>query len=152
MIRILINNNRIAIRIGVVYMPQESRTTVQELAEYNKKIENEIEEASQNKQHILIIGDFNCKVVNKTNGNDNTITNGGRIQIELAKKHDLHLMVAREKCNGTWTRELGKEKSTLVHFSIIKADEEYNDKLEIVMDRIRATNKINCIEKHSNVI
>ena len=65
MIRILINNNRIEIRIGVVYMPQESRTTVQELEECNKKIENEIEKANQDKQHILVVGDFNCKIGNK---------------------------------------------------------------------------------------
>ena len=43
MIWILINNNRVKLRIGVVYMPQESRTTVQELAECHKKTENEKE-------------------------------------------------------------------------------------------------------------
>ena len=65
------DNNRIKIRIGVVYVPQESRTTVQELAECHTKIENEIEKANQDKQHILVVGDFNCKIGN--NGNDNTI-------------------------------------------------------------------------------
>ena len=39
MIWILMNNNRVKLRMGVAYMPQESRTTVQELAECYKKIE-----------------------------------------------------------------------------------------------------------------
>ena len=43
MIWILINNNRVKLRIGVVYMPQESGSTVQELAECYKKTENEKE-------------------------------------------------------------------------------------------------------------
>ena len=72
--------------------------------------------------------------------------------IVQVKKHNLHLIIAGGKCKGTCTRELGKEKSILDHFSIIKADKECNDRLEIVKDRIRATNIINCIEKHSNVI
>ena len=78
------NNSHIKIRMGVAYMPQESRATVQELAECYKKIENDIEKANQDKQHILVVGDFNCKIGNKINGN--TITMGGRMLIELVKK------------------------------------------------------------------
>ena len=43
-------------------MPQESTTTVHELAECYKKIDNEIEEANQDKHNILIVGDFNCTI------------------------------------------------------------------------------------------
>ena len=63
---ILINNDRIEIRIGVIYMPQESRTTVQESSEFYKKIANEIEKANQDKHHISVVADFNCKVCNKS--------------------------------------------------------------------------------------
>ena len=97
MIWILINNNHFKIRIGVVLMPQESRKTVQELAECHKKIVNEMEKASQDKHHIVIVGYFNCKIGNKINGNDNTITNGERMPIELVKKHNIHLMTAGGK-------------------------------------------------------
>ena len=37
-------------------------------------IENEIEKGNQDKQHISIIEDVNCKIGNKIKGNDNTIT------------------------------------------------------------------------------
>ena len=62
-------------------MPQESRTTVQELAECYEKIHIEIEKENQDKHHILIVGDFKCKICNKINGNDNIITKGGRMLI-----------------------------------------------------------------------
>ena len=65
MIWILINNNRIKIRIWVVYMLQESRITVKELAECYEKTENEIEKADQDNQHILVVGDFNCEIGDK---------------------------------------------------------------------------------------
>ena len=73
---LLINNNHIMIRIVVVYMPQESRTTVQELAEYHKKID---------KHHIIVVGNFNCKIGSKINGNDNAITKLWRMLIEIVK-------------------------------------------------------------------
>ena len=69
MIWILINNNRVELRIGVVYMPQESRTTGQELTECYKKIENEIEKANQDKQYIIVVGDFSYKICSKINDN-----------------------------------------------------------------------------------
>ena len=81
MIWILINNNHIKIRIGVV--PQESRITVQEFAECYNKIENKIEKANPDKQHILVVGD--CKIGNKIIGNDNTITKGGKMLIKVVK-------------------------------------------------------------------
>ena len=47
---------------------------------------------------------------------------------------------------------LGKEKSILDYFLIKKADIECYEKLKIDKDIIWAPNKINCIEKQTNVI
>ena len=60
-------------------------------------------------------------------------------------------MNAGGKCNGTWTRELRKEKSILDYFLIKKADIECYEKLEIDKDRIWAPYEITCIEKQTNV-
>ena len=72
--------------------------------------------------------------------------------LELAKKHNVHLMNAGGECNGTCTRELGKETSILDYFLIKKADIECYEKLEIDKDRIWATIKITRMEKQTNVI
>ena len=53
----------------------------------------------------------------------------------------------RGKCNGIWTRELGKDKSIINYILIKKADVECYEKLEIDKDRIRAPHTINFIEK-----
>ena len=54
MIWILINNNCAKLRIGVVYMPQESRTTVQELVECYKKTENGIDKDDKDKMSNIL--------------------------------------------------------------------------------------------------
>ena len=116
MIWILININRIEIRILVVYMPQESRTTVQELADCYRKMENEIEKANQEEQHIIIVGDLNCRIGNKVNGNDNAMTKGERMPMELVIEHNLHLMNAGENVMGHGQENLGRKN--LYYFTL----------------------------------
>ena len=50
------------IRIGIVYMPQESRTLLKELKVLYEIIEEQVEIAKKEGEKIMLMGDFNCKI------------------------------------------------------------------------------------------
>ena len=58
---ILLDNNRSKIRIGVIYAPQENVTSNNELKIMYNNISKQISIAQQEKQQVLILGDFNAK-------------------------------------------------------------------------------------------
>ena len=59
---ILLDNNRNNIRIGVTYAPQENVTSNNELKLVHNNISKQILIAHEEKQQVLILGDFNAKV------------------------------------------------------------------------------------------
>ena len=111
---ILLDNNRSKIRIGVIYAPQEHVTSNNELKVMYNNISKQISIAQEERQQVLILGDFNAKVGTYIEGNKPTVTKGGRQLMKMAKKYDL-VIINKEKevCKGLWTRVQGQERSIL---------------------------------------
>ena len=61
MIWILIDNTKLQLRLGLIYAPQESRSTTVQLEKMYDRIGRQIMQANVKNQHIIILGDFNCK-------------------------------------------------------------------------------------------
>ena len=59
---ILLDKNRSKIRIGVIYAPQENVTSKNELKVMCNNISKQISIAQEERQQVLILGDFNTKV------------------------------------------------------------------------------------------
>ena len=74
---ILLDNNRSKIRIGVIYAPQENVTSNNELKIMYNNISKQISIAQEERQQVLILGDFNAKVGTYIEGNKRTMTKGG---------------------------------------------------------------------------
>ena len=123
---ILINNNRVKLRIGVVYFPQERD---QDLKEIYKVIKQQVRESGEKKEAILIVGDFNSKVGSVIEGNNKVVSKGGRKLLSIIEKEGLVLGNAMEKCDGTWTRVEGKKKSILDY---VIMDEDFSEHIESV--------------------
>ena len=64
-----LDNEKVKIMIGVIYMPQESRTKIDKLKEIYQVIEEPIDEGRWKGDSILILGDLNCKVGKEIEGN-----------------------------------------------------------------------------------
>ena len=75
---ILLDNNRSKIRIGVIYAPQENVTSKNELKVMCNNISKQISIAQEERQHVLILGDFNAKVGTYIEDNKPIVTKGGR--------------------------------------------------------------------------
>ena len=76
MIWIRVDNNKIKIRIGVIYMTQESRTTVDNLQKIYKAKKSEIRAAMDNAQSVAVCGDINCKVGTILQDNNPIVSKG----------------------------------------------------------------------------
>ena len=74
---ILLDNNRSKIRIGVIYAPQENVTSNNELKIMYNNISKQISIAQEERQQVLILGDFNAKVGTYIEGNKPTVTKAG---------------------------------------------------------------------------
>ena len=80
---------------------------------YNN-ISKQISIAQEERQQVLILGDFNAKVGTYIEDNKPTVTEKGRQLIKMAKKYNL-VIINKEKevCKGLWTRLQGQERSIL---------------------------------------
>ena len=108
-----LDNGRARVKIGVVYMPQEKSTKTPELKKIYRQIEEEVIKTHQAKESIIILGDFNCKVGEKIQGNDSEVSKGGKLLLELCKNTGMVIGNAQKNCTGTWTRRMGNERSIL---------------------------------------
>ncbi len=117
-----LNNSKFKMKIGVVYMPQESRTKLNILKEIYEEIEKEIIEAKEKGYSILLLGDFNCKVGEKIPENNKEITKGGRVMLKMLEKHNIALGNAQEICEGLWTRIEGTKKSVIDYVLVAEED------------------------------
>ena len=88
-----LTNNKTKIRIGLVYNPQENKTTKDELEEVYGRIESEIKNARKMKQHIIVMGDMNCKIGDLIDGNKEEISKGGKIMIKMIKENNMIILV-----------------------------------------------------------
>ena len=125
---IVINNKRIKMRIGIVYFPQEKD---QDIKEIYKVIKQQVRESAENRESVIVVGDFNCKVGEMVKGNKKEISNGGRKLVKFAEKEGLVIGNAMEICEGTWTREEGKSKSVLDYVLFDEEMAEHIKKMRI---------------------
>ena len=79
MLWLVIDNTRIKIRVGVIYAPQESRTSKEQLKVMYEKIGEQVLFAKEKGQKLLILGDFNCKIGEIINGNKPEVSKGGKL-------------------------------------------------------------------------
>ena len=117
-----LNNGKVNLKIGVIYMPQESRTLVHKLREIYESIEAEIADAKQKGESVLIMGDLNCKVGEEINGNTKEITKGGRLLLKMLRKFKMKMVNAEKCCEGVWTRAEGTCRSILDYVIVFEED------------------------------
>ena len=103
---ILLDNNRSKIRIGVIYDPHELKIM------YNN-ISKQISIAQEERQQVLILGDFNAKVGTYIEDNKPTVTKGGRELMKMTWKIWFGNNKEKEVCKGIWTRVQGQQRSIL---------------------------------------
>ena len=109
---ILLTNTTKKNRIEVIYAPQENVTPNNELKLMYENIREQIKIGKEEKQQILIIGDFNTKIGEAIQGNKTQVTKGGRQLPKLANKENMIILnTVKEKCKGVWTRVQEEEKS-----------------------------------------
>ena len=75
---ILLDNNRSKITVGVIYVPQENVTSNNKLKIMYNNISKQISISQDERQQVLILGDFSAKVGTYTEGNKPTVIKGGR--------------------------------------------------------------------------
>ena len=88
--------------------PSIKRTPNQDLKKLYKAIENNISEASQRNEKLVLIGDFNCKVGNCFQGNTETKTKGGRLLLKMVEKHyvwSMQIATVKEYGYGSRTKK-----------------------------------------------
>ena len=135
---ICVDNQRITLRVGLIYAPQESRTKKAALKTMYKDIEKEIVLARNEDQHLLIMGDFNsCKVGKEIVANPSgKVSKAGEFFLNLTKDNDLHIVNNDKKCIGTITRKQGKEESILDYILINANDRKGIESLKIDEERL----------------
>ena len=106
-------DNKTKIRIDIVHNPQENKTTKDELEEVYWRIESEIKNGRKMEQHIIVMGDMNCKIGDLIDGNKEEISKGVKIMIKMIKENNMIILNSQEKCQGKWTRSSGREKSII---------------------------------------
>ena len=120
---LVINNTRMALRIGVIYAPQESRTVKEEYIKMYESINEQILAAKQKNQKLLLMGDFNCKIGGYIDGNNKEVSKSGPNFLQMLKSNKLFLLNGSEKCKGLWTRKEGDTRSILDYIIVDQEDE-----------------------------
>ena len=113
-----LTNNKTKIRIGIVYNPQENKTTTDKPEEVYGRNESEIKKARKMEQRIIVMGDMYCKTCDLIDGNTEEISKGGKIMINMIKENNMIILNSLEKCRGKWTRSSGREKSIIYYIMI----------------------------------
>ena len=85
---VVINNDRIKIRIGLVYLPQEKD---QNLKEIYSTIKEQVQDGRKKDESVIVLGDFNCKVGEIIKGNNRKISKGGKKMLKCMEKEGLEL-------------------------------------------------------------
>ena len=123
MLWLVIDNGNVKVRLGVIYAPQESRTSKQELKVMYQDIKDQVSQAREKGQKVLIMGDFNAKIGDAVKGNKSEVTKSGKLLLKMAKQEYLTILNTLESCSGTWTRTEGSSRSVLDYILIDTEDE-----------------------------
>ena len=135
---IVINNTKVKIRIGVVYLPQEKTLKDKDISNIYKMIKQQIQEGKRNEECVIITGDFNCKVGGAIEGNKETVSKGGKKLLKMLEKESMILLNSSKKCIGLWTREEKRNKSIIDYMIVDKESEEFVSKVTIDESRENA--------------
>ena len=142
---IRIYNKKEDIRLGVIYNPQESKTTKEDLNKLYKNIEKQVQATIHSKQKLLIVGDFNCKIGTIIDGNKEEVTVGGKILRKMMTENKLTVVNSLKCTKGLWTREQGDSKS-IIDFVITKTEDE-TDILNMIIDENKWMSPMRIIKK-----
>ena len=132
---IVVNNEQVKLKIGVVYFPQEKDTTRQEMDDIYEQLSKEINDGKAKGCIVTLIGDFNCKVGAVIKGNCKDSTWAGKRLLKMNKDEKMTLMNATDKCRGTWTRSENGKNSILDYMLLSKGCEEIIKELVIDEDK-----------------
>ena len=110
----MLDNNRSKIKIGAIYVPQENVTSNNQIKIMYNNVRKQISIVQEKWKQVLILGDFNAKVVTYIEGNKETMTKRERQLMKVAKNYDF-VIVDKEKVvwKGLWNRVQGQERSIL---------------------------------------
>ena len=128
---IKIDNTRNKINVGCIYAPQENKTKVSTLNKMYAHIATHALKARQDNERVIITGDFNAKIGNAIQGNKEEVSKSGRLLLKTALEQELSILNTSQKCEGKWTRILGKERSVLDYIMVRMDDERYISKIKI---------------------
>ena len=68
------------------------------------------------------MGDFNCKIGDRIEGNKLEVTKAGKLLLQLMDREELEVVNNSEQCKGKWTRVEKLNKSILDYIIIRKDD------------------------------
>ena len=142
MLWIKVDNGKMKMRIGIVYMPQENETKLEEIKEIYSKIEEEIMKADDNNEVVVLMGDLNCKIGNHIEKNTDEVSKGGRVLLKMCNKMDLAIVNGKEFCKGTWTRIQKEQKSVLDYMIMKNHDVHHIEKMVIDENKIKTPYRI----------
>ena len=110
----MLDNNRSKIKIGAIYVPQENVTSNNQIKIMYNNVRKQISIVQEKWKQVLILGDFNAKVVTYIEGNKETVTKRERQLMKVAKNYDF-VIVNKEKVawKGLWNRVQGQERLIL---------------------------------------
>ena len=75
-------------------------------------IREQMKIGKEEKEQILILGDFDAKIGTTIEDNKTQVTKGERQLLKLANKENMIILnTFKEKCKGVWARVQGEEKS-----------------------------------------
>ena len=132
--RILLDSNRSKIRIGVIYGPEENVTSNIELKIMYSNISKQISIAQEERQQILILGDFSANVGTYVEGNKPTVTKGGRQLMKMIKRYDLvKINKEKEVCKGLWTR-VQRQKGSILDY-VLTNSKQLSTVTEMIADQ-----------------
>ena len=90
-----------------------------------------MEEEISKGRHILIVGDFNCRIGDRVPGNDTMVTKGGKMLNKLMERYNLRTGNETSKCAGLWTRSENKSRAVLDYLIMKQEDLEYLETMQI---------------------
>ena len=126
-----IDNRKVKLSIGVVYAPQESKTSKQELGNFYKEIQRRIKMAKEQGRKIIIAGDMNAKVGEEIENNKPKVTKGGKLLMRLVETDGIVMLNGQGKCQGTWTR-IERESKSVIDYVLVDEDSEHNVKKMLI--------------------
>ena len=108
-----------------MYAPQESKTKISTYNEMYKHISSRIKMAKQDNERVVVTGDFNAKIGEAIKGNKKEVSKSGKILLKMVLEEELMIINKNKKCQGKWTRMIGKQKSILDYMLMFQEDEKY---------------------------